>query len=389
MKIVKTRCCLLMIAAIAVAGGCRSTRTASAHIINESHVVFEPDDQYASMRIPALVLTQKQTLLAFCEARIGTASDWANMNLVMRRSTDGGKTWSEINILDTCRTGPAGNPTPIVDDKGVVHLLYQKDYKDAWYIRSEDDGKSWSQPENITAVYDQFKPAYSWNVLAPGPGHGIQLSSGRLLAAVWLANSRKLTPRRSHGPSCVATIYSDDHGKTWHSGAIVADSSARMPNPSESQPVELSDHRVLLSMRNPAPVKRRAFSESKDGITGWSPVRYESALFDPTCMASIVHVKDWRPEGKPALVFVNPDTRDIEKHPRANLTASVSFDDGNTWNMHEVLDSGPAGYSDMAAGPDGTIYCLYETNTQQNKGFNYSLVLKKFNTKWLQQTSKK
>ncbi|SHL39207.1 sialidase-1 [Chitinophaga jiangningensis] len=366
---------------------CNAARYTTGAAETASGVVFEPDDKYASMRIPALVLTPKQTLLAFCEGRIGNASDWADMNLILRRSTDGGKTWSNITVLDTSRQSPVGNPTPIVDDRGVVHLLYQKDYKDAWYIRSEDDGKSWSVPENITHVYDQFKPEYNWKVLAPGPGHGIQLQSGRLLAAVWLADSRKLTPRRSHAPSCVATIYSDDHGATWHRGAIVADSSALIPNPNESQPVELSDQRVLLSIRNPSTAKRRAFSESPDGIGGWTPARLAPELFDPTCMASIVRVPLWKPEGKPALVFVNPDSRHIEKNPRANLSASVSFDDGKTWKLHKVLDSGPSGYSDMATGKNGTIYCLYETNTQNNKGFNYSLVLKTFTPQWLQQTN--
>ncbi|WP_255578337.1 exo-alpha-sialidase [Chitinophaga sp. sic0106] len=377
---------LLMAAGIALFA-CNVTRHTGNAAVPASRVVFEPDSKYASMRIPALVLTPRQTLLAFCEGRIGNASDWADMNLILRRSTDGGKTWSNITVLDTSRQSPCGNPTPIVDDRGVVHLLYQKDYKDAWYIRSEDDGKSWSAPVNITQVYDQFKPEYNWKVLAPGPGHGIQLHSGRLLAAVWLADSRKLTPRRSHAPSCVATIYSDDHGATWHRGAIVADSTALIPNPNESQPVALSDQRVLLSIRNPSAARRRAFSESADGISGWSPAHHAPELFDPTCMASIVSVKAWQPEGKPALVFVNPDSRDIEKTPRANLSASVSLDDGKTWKLHRVLDSGPSGYSDMAAGKNGIIYCLYETNTQNNKGFNYSLVLKTFTTQWLQQTN--
>lgn len=367
---------------------CNAARHPVGAAVSEARIVFEPDGKYASMRIPALALTPKQTLLAFCEGRIGNASDWADMNLILRRSTDGGKTWSGITVLDTSRQSPVGNPTPIVDDRGVIHLLYQKDYKDAFYIRSEDDGITWSAPVNITTVYDQFKPEYNWKVLAPGPGHGIQLQSGRLLAAVWLADSRKLAPRRSHSPSCVATIYSDDYGATWHRGAIVADSSALIPNPNESQPVELSDRRVLLSIRNPSPARRRAFAESPDGATTWTPIRYAEELFDPTCMASIVSVPSWRPQGKPALVFVNPDSRAIEKHPRANLTASVSQDDGKTWQLRRVLDSGPSGYSDMAAGKDGTIYCLYETNTGNNKGFNYSLVLKTFNTQWLKKITR-
>ncbi len=372
--------------AMAVLGGmwfasCSTLRQGASAPAEETHVVFEPGGLYASMRIPALVVTKKHSLLAFCEARIGTASDWADMHLALRRSTDEGKTWSEIHVLDSFKQGPVGNPVPIVDDRGTVHLLYQKDYKDAYYISSADDGLTWSKPKDITAVYDRFKPEYNWKVLAPGPGHGIQLKNGRLLSAVWLADSRKLTPRRSHHPSCMATIYSDDYGKTWERGAIVADSSATISNPNESQPVQLPDGKVLMSIRSPSAVKRRAFSVSADGSTGWSTVRFADELFDPTCMASITAVTSAK--GKPALVFVNPDSKDIGKHPRKNLTAKASFDNGLTWPVTKVLDPGAAGYSDLAAGPGNIIYCLYETNTKDNKGWNYSLVLKKFYTNWI------
>jgi sialidase-1 len=304
------------------------------------------------------------------------------MNLLMRRSTDGGKTWEAIKVIDSSKGAPVGNPTPIVDDKGVIHLLYQKDYAQAFYTWSDDDGNSWKVSSDITPVFSQFKPEYNWNVLAPGPGHGIQLKNGRLLAAVWLANSAKLSPRRSHGPSCVATIYSDDHGKTWNRGAIVADSSAAISNPNESMPVQLADGTVLLSIRNPGSIKRRAFSTRSDGIGNWSKVRFEEELFDPTCMASIIALSAQNKNDKPAILFVNPDSRNIEKHPRQNLTAKLSYDGGYTWPVQKVLNSGPSGYSDLAVGPDGTIYCLYETNTV-GKGFNYSLLLKKIDRPWL------
>jgi sialidase-1 len=300
----------------------------------------------------------------------------------MRRSTDGGRTWREIKILDSNKGAPVGNPTPIVDEKGTVHLLYQKDYAEAFYTWSDDDGISWKTARNITSVFNQFKPEYDWKVLAPGPGHGIQLKNGRLLAAVWLANSSKLVPRRSHGPSCVATIYSDDQGKTWNRGAIVADSSAAISNPNESMAVQLEDGTVLLSIRNPGSIKRRAFSTSPDGRENWSPVRFEEELFDPTCMASMVALAPQNRNDKQAILFVNPDSRNIEKHPRQNLTAKLSYDGGYTWPVQKVLNSGASGYSDLAVGPDGIIYCLYETNTT-GKGFNYSLVLKKFNNNWL------
>lgn len=374
---------LLFLLLAAGSFGCKTAQRATGTPVEESHVVFEPGEKYASMRIPALVMSKKNTLIAFCEARIGTASDWADMDLVLRRSTDEGRTWSDIMILDSMKQGPVANSTPIVDDNGTIHLLYQKDYKDAFYIKSDDDGLTWTKPVDITHVFDRFKPQYNWKVLAPGPGHGIQLKNGRLLAAVWLADSRKTTPRRSHSPSCVATIYSDDLGKTWQRGEIVADSSAAISNPNESQPVQLPDGRVLLSIRTPAAAKRRAFSISNDGIAQWSPVRFEEELFDPVCMASIIYLP-----ARKALLFVNPDSKNIEKNPRQNLTAKLSYDNGETWPVQQVLDAGPSGYSDLAVGKDNYIYCLYETNTKGNKGFNYSLVLKKFNVERLLKNGK-
>ena len=372
---------LLVTGSLSLAG-CSSARQASAVKVDEHIVVFEPDSVYTSTRIPALVVTPKGTLLAFCEGRIGSASDWADMNLLVRRSTDGGNTWEPIKIIDSKKGAPVGNPTPIVDEKGDIHLLYQKDYAEAYYTWSDDDGRTWKPSADITPVFEQFKSDYRWNVLAPGPGHGIQLKNGRLLASVWLANSAKLHPRRSHGPSSVATVYSDDGGKSWNRGAIVADSSAAISNPNESQPVQLTDGTVLLSIRNPQKIKRRAFSSSPDGIQNWSEVRYAEELFDPTCMASIVALPPQNREEQPAIVFVNPDSRSIEKHPRQNLTAKLSYDGGYTWPVQKVLNSGPSGYSDLVVGKDGTIYCLYETNTV-GKNFNYSLVLKKINRAWL------
>ena len=121
---------------------------------------------------------------------------------------------------------------------------------------------------------------------------------------------------------------------------------------------------------------------SNDGIGGWSKPRFAEELYDPTCMASIIGVASKKKNEKPAIVFVNPDSRNIEKHPRQNLTVKLSYDNGYSWPVQKVLNSGPSGYSDLAIGPDGTIYCLYETNTV-GKGFNYSLVLKKFDSNWL------
>jgi sialidase-1 len=111
----------------------------------------------------------------------------------------------------------ADNPTAIVDRQtGAVHFLYQIDYARCYYVRSDDDGLSFTAPVDITATFEQFRKEYDWNVIAPGPGHGIQLKNGRLLVPVWLS-----TGGHKHRPSCQATIYSDDHGRTWSAVRLI------------------------------------------------------------------------------------------------------------------------------------------------------------------------
>lgn len=364
---------------------CHTRKIAATQIKGpETSIVFEPvPGEYASMRIPALVVTKKGTLLAFCEGRIGTASDWADMDMLMRRSTDGGRTWGPIKVIAPRQGGkPTSNPTPIVDKNGIIHLLYQRDYARAYYTQSKDDGQTWSPAIDITYAFEEFKPEYDWKVLAPGPGHSIQLKSGRLLVPVWLSDPSRLKPHRSHSPSRIATIYSDDLGKTWHRGELVPQNEPEVRNPSETMAVELEDGRVMLNIRHSAETRRRAVSYSGDGISGWTKPVLDKELFEPVCMAGIIRVSGSEKGGKARLLFTNPDSENIEKHPRKNLTAKLSYDEGQSWPIEKVLNEGPSGYSDVAVGPDGTLYCLYETNTT-GTGWNYSLLLKRFSLEWL------
>ncbi|MFT3824187.1 MAG: sialidase family protein [Chitinophagaceae bacterium] len=363
---------------------CKTTQQATAAGATlDSSIVFLPQEGvYASMRIPALVISKKGTLLTFCEARIHNASDWGEMDLVLRRSMDGGKTWGPYQVIGTRREGgPTGNPAPVVDNNGTIHLLFQRDYATAYYTRSTDDGNTWSEPTEITYAFEKFKTQYNWNVLATGPGHAIQLQNGRLLVPVWLANSKKLTPHRTHSPTCIATVYSDDGGNTWQGGVIAADSSADFKNPNENMAVQLDDGTVMLNVRTGSTVHRRAVLYSADGISNWSAPVYDTTLFDPVCMASIIKVPVSKDGKQHVLVFTNPDSRDIPKNPRRNLVAKLSYDQGKSWTVQKVIEPGAAGYSDLTVGPDGTIYCLYETN--RGKDWNYGLMLKKFNLKWL------
>jgi sialidase-1 len=365
--------------------GCKTAKPATVQHTLDSSAVFVPGGEYASMRIPALVMTKRGTLLAFCEGRIATASDWADMDMLMRRSTDHGRTWEPVVVIAPRQGGkPTSNPTPIVDNEGTIHLLYQRDYARAYYIFSKDDGKTWSAPADITYAFDAFKPEYDWKVLAPGPGHAIQLNNGRLVAPVWLSDPDRLVPHRSHGPSCVATVYSDDLGKTWKRGAIVANNSPELKSPNESMLVQLDDGRVMINMRNPSDIRQKSISYSPDGISNWSKPVFDEELFEPVCMAGLIKVPSENSQTKSLLIFSNPDSRDIPKHPRRNLTIKASYDEGQTWPVQKVLHAGPAGYSDLAFG-GGDVFCLYETN-RESEGWNYTIVLKRFKLGWLLNT---
>jgi sialidase-1 len=343
--------------------------------------VFEPKGSaYASMRIPALVVSKKGTLLAFCEGRIASASDWAEMDIVLKRSFDGGKTWAAEQIVAPRRgIEPTSNATPIVGRDGTIHLLYQRGYAQAFYIKSTDDGKTWSEPTDITYAFEKFKPGYNWQVLAPGPGHSIQLANGRLVVPVWMADPDKLLPHKSHRPSCIATIYSDDQGKTWKNGEIIAINNPNFKNPSETVAVQLNDGRVMLNIRNETDNRRRGVSYSADGATKWTVPTFDEELYEPICMASLIKLPISGTDGKTVLLFVNPDTQNDPKVPRKNLTAKISFDDGENWTIKQVLDAGFAGYSDLAIGKKGEIYCLYETNETVSR--NYRIVLKTISLK--------
>ncbi|HVU83550.1 MAG TPA: sialidase family protein, partial [Puia sp.] len=193
---------------------------AQQRMFSDTTLLFDPvHDGYTMYHVPAIIRSKKSTLIAFAEGRYGNGNDWTEIDLVMRRSTDNGNTWGPLQILVPHSHGmPTSNITPIADRNGTIHLLYQVNYAHAYYIKSTDEGKTWSAPIDITYAFDAFKKDYNWKVLAPGPGHAIQLKNGRLLVPVWLCTPDRSKPGGDHRPSCVATIYSDDDGRTWHRG---------------------------------------------------------------------------------------------------------------------------------------------------------------------------
>jgi len=367
-------------------------------------VLFEAGQQgYFTYRIASMVATKPGSLLAFAAARKGQGGDWDPINIVQRRSTDAGRTWAPLRVVVADGDRPCDNATPITDYvTGEVHLLYQIDYARCYYTKSDDDGLTWSPPVEITATLDTFKTVYPWVVLAPGPGHGIQLANGRLVVPFWLSDgsSNPNAKRRSHRPSIVVSVYSDDHGRTWKAGEVAVPDNDITVIPNETSVVQLADGRVLFNSRNESLNYRRLFTTSTDGAGGWSKPYFHDAFFEPICFGSMVRHSQQPAQSRNRILFCNPDSRhdpwiaakastprSARNRHRTNLTLRMSYDEGHTWPVAKVIDPGIAGYSDLAVTPDGLIHVLYEGGTipgHNDSHFkNQAMSVVSLNLEWL------
>ena len=333
----------------------------------------------ARYRIPGIVVTAKGTVLAYSEARKNNSSDWGEIEIHLRRSTDGGKTWEPgkhiAHFGDRLEGNPrkkeggekeqtVNNPVAIVDHvSGAVEFLYCINYARCYSMRSTDDGLTWSAPLDITATFEPFRKHYDWKVIATGPGHGIQLKSGRLVVPIWLAYGKT----GDHSPSAAATIYSDDHGKTWKAGEFAVPNEGEFKNPNETMLATLADDSVMLVTRSVSKPNRKIITISPDGATGWSKPVFHDQLWEPICMASIVA----HPSKPGTLIFSNPHSLGLDKEgkeitagrgKRQNLSIKLSRDDGKTWPVNKTLEAGLSAYSDLAVLPGGTVLCLYEAD---------------------------
>jgi len=360
---------------------------------------------YAVYHIPGILVTAKGTVLAWCEAR-QKGGDWDQIEVLLRRSTDGGRTFGEprsvANVpgpktknpfsLRMKNVNPAdvtyNNPVMIADSDGTVHFLFCLEYMRCFYSRSSDDGVSFGTPVEITPVFEGFRKAYDWKVLATGPDHSIQLKSGRLVVPVWLSTG---TGGNAHRPSVTATIYSDDRGTTWRAGEIAVPCTDEWINPNETVAIELANGSVMLNVRSESKAHRRITTVSRDGATGWSTPKFDDALLEPICMAGIVRMSGG-PEGtgRNRILFSNPHNlsrADGKEEPgknrdRKNVSVKLSYDEAATWPVSKAVEPEWSAYSDIAVTKDGTILCFYGRGAKPGFAGDY-LTLARFNLEWL------
>jgi len=346
-------------------------------MIDKQDLWVSGEGGYHTYRIPALCVTTQGTVLAFCEGRKHSRADAGEIDLLLRRSTDGGRTWLPTQLVATDPGMTVGNPAPVFDrDTGTIWLPLCKNpaeggedkirkglaERTVWLAHSADDGLTWSDPIEIT----QDVKRSNWTWYATGPCHGIQLRTGRLL--IPCDHRARSTATQDEGRFS-HTIYSDDHGATWHIGGIVAQEGTN-----ESAAVELSDGAVYLNCRDQAKRGRRVAAWSRDGGLSFPEHRFEEALIEPACQGSLERLPT--ADGRQAYLFCNPASL-----TRDTLSVKVSRDECRTWSTGKVLESGRAAYSDLAVTSDGEILCLYECGADSPYE---RLTLARFDAAWLE-----
>lgn len=368
--------------------------TLSLQAQTEDVTVFTSGTEgHKSYRIPAIVNLPDGKLLAFAEGRVGGSGDYGDVNIVLKTSTDQGKTWTALQTVVDYNTLQAGNPAPVVDltdpayPKGRIFLFYNtgnnheaevrkgNGLREAWYVSSTDGGLNWSEPVNITTQVhrpkqEKINPAYNfkedWRAYANTPGHALQFKAGKYKGRIYIPanHSDGVNPGRGEGYFAHG-YYSDDHGKTFKISETIS-----IQGGNEATAAELSNGGLIFNARNQdRDEKARIVAYSKDGGASWVSEKSDQNLPDPVCQGSILDIG--KKKGKNILAFSNLD----HLKDRDNLTLRISYDEGKTWPWKKVIAKSSkanegdfAAYSDLVNVNADEIGILYEKN-------NYSKIV--------------
>lgn len=330
-------------------------------------------DGYHTYRIPAAVVSGAGTVLAFAEGRRGSAGDSGHIDLVLRRSVDGGRTWGELRVVATePRRGTAGNPAPAVLDDGRIVLVFVRqgpsateekirrgqvaaaDGRRVFVQISEDDGVTWPAPREITQSVK--RPEWRW--YATAPGHALVVRQGPDAGRIVVPANHSLPPsgqdNGTEGPyNGGHSLLSDDGGQTWRIG-YVDDNPDGYVNINESTATELPGGRLYVNARtdSTAPGTRADAYSADGGQTLELPFRPQAGLAGPVVEGSVAWCE---PPG--VLLFSGPAAPDA----RAMMTVRASDDLGVTWRVAHTVSGLPAAYSDLVRVDADTVGLLFET----------------------------
>jgi sialidase-1 len=320
-------------------------------------------DNYHTYRIPAIVRAANGDLLAFAEGRKTGTGDHGDIDIVLKRSSDGGRTWGPMQRVQDEWDDPTarvwiGNPTPVVDWRdpqhpGRVWLAFTRSNAAVFVTSSDDHGATWSERRDISAT--AMHPTWGW--YATGPVHGIQLKRGPHAGRLIIPSDHRQRDRESWGAHI---LYSDDHGASWQIGATDTREAPGALHPNENVAVELVDGRLYVNARDQHgthPTTRAVAHSSDGGSTYDAPFAPEPRITTPVVQNSAIRFAaiDRGAKGN-ILLYSCPG------HPkdRRDLTILLSFDEGESWANKTVLHRGPAAYSDLVKLDDGQIGALYE-----------------------------
>ena len=322
------------------------------------------NEDVSCYRIPALITAPNGDLLAAIDERLPSCADLRgsdDINIVIRRSSDNGITWGPIEtVIDFPLGQSASDPSMIVDEiTKEIFLFYNfmnlDTEKDIYYLhvmKSSDNGKTWSKPEDITTQI--AKPEWHKDFKFITSGRGIQTKSGKLLHTMVNLNSG------------LHLFGSDDHGKTWY----FIDTPIQPAD--ESKVIELADGTLMINARvNKGGI--RYVHTSNDGGKTWE-TKPAPELVDPGCNASIIRYTAIE-EGyqKNRLLFSNANSAE----GRTNLTVRVSYDEGKTWTEGKTIYEGPSAYSSLTVLENGDIGVFFEKDEYTKN------VFARFSLKWL------
>ncbi|WP_336514211.1 sialidase family protein [Pollutibacter soli] len=315
---------------------------------------------YNCFRIPAIVKSTKNTMLAFAEARVKNCGDAGDIDIVLKRSMDGGKTWSDIILVWNDAENTCGNPAPVVDEStgnivlvttwnlGTDHerdIIAQtsKDSRRVYVLNSADDGVTWSAAKEITSTTKKA----DWTWYATGPCNGIQMREGPHKGRLVIpCDHIEAASKKYYSHS----IHSDDGGVSWTLGGTTP-----MDSVNECTVAELPGGKLMLNMRNYGKLKKfRQVAISDDGGESWKDQHWDMQLPEPICQGSLIWYN--YPGKKPMLAFSNP----ANQKSRSNMTVKLSTNKGKSWKKKVELYAGPSAYSNLVVLPNGNLACFYE-----------------------------